>query len=254
MTQNDTIWIDFQNAKYYQIPKGQTPAPGDTILYTLSGKHQCVDATAISNWEIPVEQAQAYLQLGALQLFNRQPANKETAISDQETTPQSLPHIAPQDLTWLFHILAQILAECIAEDKNRLDNARQQLLVLRNKAQELGSDLDPIVVEMLPELIRNSYLSAKDQTGFHKAAEWLQGIANQFDQLDDNPNNLLQMLTRITQLTEWLGKKEETVEERQQRYREMSRQAMPTIPRPDINKMVANYRANLREPKNDQKN
>lgn len=253
MTQDNTIWIDLQNAKYYQIPKEQTLTPGDTILYTLSGKRQYVDVTTISDWEIPMEQAQAYLQLGALQLFSKHPANEEAATSDQETTPQPSVRIAPQDLAWLFHILAQILSNCITEDENGLDNARQQLLVLRNKAQELGSDLDPIVVEMLPELIHNSYLSAKDRTGFHKTVRLVQGIANQFDQLGNNPNNLLQMLTRITQLTEGWGK-EETAEERQQRYREMARQAMPKIPQPDVNQMVADYRANLNKPEGDLQN
>ncbi len=252
MAQDNTIWIDIQNAKYYQIPNGQTLSPGDVILYTLSGKIQHVDAATISQWEIPMEQAQAYLQLGALQLFSKRPANEETTPSGEEA-PQLLARIAPQDLAWLFHLLAQTFADCIAEDENRLNDARQQLLVLRNKAQELGSDLDPIVVEMLPELIHNSYLSAENRTGFHRTAKLLQGIANQFDQLGDHPNNLLQMLTQVNQLIEGMSR-EETDEERQQRYGEMARQAMPPIPRPNVNKMVADYKASLHKSSDNLKN
>ncbi|MBN2007096.1 MAG: hypothetical protein JXA21_27340 [Anaerolineae bacterium] len=252
MAQDNTIWIDIENGKYYQIPNGQTPAPGDVTLYTLSGKRQHVDAATIGQWEIPMEQAQAYLQLGALQLFSKQPTG-EKAVASGEEAPQPPVRIAPQDLAWLFHLLAQAFADCIAEEENRLDNARQQLLVLRNKVQELGSDLDPIVVEMLPELIHNSYLSAENRTGFHRTAKLLQGIANQFDQLGNNPNNLLQMLTQMNQLIGGMSR-EETDEERQQRYREMARQAMPPVPRPDVNKMIADYKANLHKSSDDLKN
>lgn len=248
MTENGTIWIHFQQGKYYRIPDGEELPAGDASIYTLSGLKKDVDADALAAWEIPAETAQAHVQLGVLQFLG---VGREPAATEAGAVGPQFVRISAPDLARLFSALAGVLEDSIADDPGHIERARERLRALRDRARSVGSEIDPIVVEMLPKVVHSSYAASRNPESFHQVVEWLRSLAAQFEQSGEGGTaDVVQILSRLNQFAGSLfaSPREETPEERQARYREMARQAMPEIPKPDVRKMVDDYLASKREP------
>lgn len=225
MDENYTFWLDLDVFRCFKIPNTAKVPEGETTLYTFLGQKRQVDIAAVLAWELPVAAAQSYLQDRVLEFFKQAPVQ-----------------ISTQELRDFLNSLADALADTIAADDARLVDARRWTRELRLKLVQLGVEADP-GIEVWPEVIRASYLASAHQAGFHELVDWLHQLAAQIDQPAGDTADLAGTLSRLGKFLDGLFKTQETPEERQQRYREMARQAMPPIPRPDIKQMIADYKA-----------
>jgi hypothetical protein len=137
----------------------------------------------------------------------------------------------------------EALEDTIASDETRLIKAQEWLQSCRLKALEWGIETES-ALELWPNVIRASYLSAEHPENFPEVIEWLRTLADRTKQLQArNLSDFLQALTQVNQLAEPLFPKRETEEERKLRYQKMAQEAMPQIPVPDIKEMIAQYRS-----------
>ena len=225
MDENYTLWLDLQRFACFKIPNDARPPAGETTLYTFLGQTRRVDLASVAAWELPVSEVQSYLQVRILQVLG-----------------QSQAHLSPQELQTFLDSLADALADTIADDAARLENARHWARGFRLTAKQFGAEVDSSV-EVWPEVIRATYLASNTQPKFHELVEWLRTLAAQIEQPAGSTEDLGQVLTRLSQFIDGLFKADETDDERRQRYRDMARQAMPPIPRPDIKQMIEDYKA-----------
>ncbi len=225
MDENYTFWLDLNVFRCFKIPNTADVPEGATTLYTFLGQKRQVELAAALAYELPVAEVQSYLQDRILEFFK-----------------QSQIQVSPQDLRDFLNSLADALANTIAADDTRLENARRWTREFRLKLGQLGVEVDSNI-EAWPDVIRASYVASTNQAGFHDLAEWLHDLAAQIDQPTGDTTDLADTLSRLGKFLDGLFKAPETEEERQQRYREMARQAMPPIPRPDIKQMIADYKA-----------
>lgn len=243
MSSGYTIWIDVQKNKYFKVPDDAQVPRGGTTLYTLGGRRTQVDVGAMSAWEITAAEAQVHLQVDLFQLFaGPDKWRKEPSSVEEGEAPVQL---STQEVSDLFGDLADALADSISGDEERLKRARTRARAFMTRAEALDAEVDP-VVETLPDLLQAAYAGSENKAGFHRMEKLLRGLSEELEQLQaGDMEGFLQSLARLNQLIGDLFRREETEEERMERYREMARQAMPEIPRPDITKMVADYRAGL---------
>lgn len=225
MDENYTFWLDLNVFRCFKIPNAADMPEGETTLYTFLGQKRQVDLAAVLVYELPVADVQSYLQDRMLEFFK-----------------QSQVQVTSQDLRAFLNSLAEALADTIAADATGLENARRWTHELRLKLAQLGVEVDSSI-EAWPDVICASYRASPNQAGFHDLVNWLHDLAAQIDQPAGDTADLADTLSRLGKFLDGLFKAPETEEERQQRYREMARQAMPPIPRPDIKQMIADYKA-----------
>lgn len=253
MNTNKTLWFDAERTQYYLIPDTQVLPDGDLALHTLMGRECHVEAETVASWLVTQADAETHLSSSAMGLFMNAtktfagllssltpPQSQESSANDYLTntvlakflgiSPEELqnnPHLGQAGLQKIFASLADILADTIAEDPERLDNAREQI---KNFRETLATQEVYIhnQIEDLPDKVHAWYTQSANKGVFHQIETLLRNTADKAQHSDpDAPLDIQTLLTELSKgLNHIFSSKEETPEAQQERYRKMARESI----------------------------
>lgn len=272
-----SLWIDFSQSRYYLIPAEQELPEGKLRLATLTGRVRHVDPDAASPWAVSEAAAQSHMQAAALDfmrgakstladLFSAiAPAvEEEPAASDQAAAAPAAdltmlllgiptealkrePASGSLGLHNIVKTLADLLGDVISGDEARLAAARERVRTFRAELEKNGVQAHPRL-DALPDKVYAWYTATGDKAAFHQLERALQTTATRlrlaYEKGEVNIQNILADLAQ--DIRAMFTEEEETLEQKQRRYREMARASIEAtgLPKFDFKKLWAEYNQN----------
>lgn len=223
------LWIDLVHGRYFAIPEGEPLAEGSLQLLGLNGQVITVSAQAVARWQQSAAQVEAYLQknLSAL-LSNWQSQLAETlGIEDgKSVSAEDVVFKHGFDLAYVAETVVNIVQAAGAQDKVQLALAYQQLQKLVSRIQVDDAGIQQLLDQLL-DVIRGQPIVMGAPGVSPDALAALQlfappGMGGQ----SIAPQALGHSLGELQSMLKMLQGAQETSAERQQRYRDMARQAI----------------------------